>query len=51
MKQWDKNLRGAIALCFGSNILCFMDRVNISIAAPVMAQELGWDETRMGFVF
>lgn len=51
MSQWDKNLRGTIALCFGSNVLCFMDRVNISIAAPAMAQEFGWDETRMGFVF
>ena len=51
MSKWDKNLRGAIVLCFSSNILCFMDRVNISIAAPAMVQEFGWSETQMGFVF
>jgi ACS family sodium-dependent inorganic phosphate cotransporter len=30
--------------------LAYMDRWNLSIAAPLMMQEFGWDETTMGFV-
>jgi len=37
-------------MSFWSNILLFMDRVNITIAAPAIIQEFGWDETQMGFV-
>jgi len=40
-----------ILLCFFANILCFLDRVNISIAAPFIMQAYGWDEARMGIVF
>jgi len=40
-----------IALCFFSNTLCFLDRINISIAAPFIMAAYGWNETRMGLVF
>ncbi|MBC8392345.1 MAG: MFS transporter [Deltaproteobacteria bacterium] len=40
-----------IFLCFFSNVLCFLDRVNISIAAPLIMQHFGWNETQMGVVF
>ncbi|MGD8261326.1 MAG: MFS transporter [Desulfobacterales bacterium] len=40
-----------IILCFCANILCFLNRVNISIAAPFMMNYFGWDENQMGAVF
>jgi ACS family glucarate transporter-like MFS transporter len=40
-----------IILCFCSNVLCFLDRVNISIAAPFIMENFGWNETQMGIVF
>jgi MFS family permease len=46
-------LKSKIFLCFCANALCFLDRVNISIAAPFIMQQYGWDwdENRMGIVF
>ena len=29
----------------------FVDRVNISVAAPVMMSSLGWDKARFGVIF
>jgi len=50
-----RELRGKPAaillLCFGSSVLCVLDRINISLAAPMMIRDLGWDEARMGVVF
>jgi MFS transporter, ACS family, solute carrier family 17 (sodium-dependent inorganic phosphate cotransporter), other len=51
MKTRRSQLMPTIFLCFGANVLCFLDRVNISIAAPFIMQQYGWDETRMGIIF
>lgn len=40
-----------IFLCFTASIICFLDRVNISVAAPFMMKHFGWNETEMGFIF
>lgn len=40
-----------IVLMFLSVVILYMDRVNISVVAPVLMRELGWDEAMMGFVF
>lgn len=51
MKNLDKNLLKIIILCFCASILCFLDRVNISVAAPFIMLHYGWNETQMGIVF
>jgi len=51
LKGLDRKLLVPIALCFLASVLCFLDRVNISVAAPAMMQHFGWDESRMGLVF
>ncbi len=28
---------------FASNLICYMDRLNIAVAAPVIMEDLGWD--------
>jgi ACS family sodium-dependent inorganic phosphate cotransporter len=40
-----------VILMFLSVVILYMDRVNISVVAPVLMQELGWDRATMGFVF
>ena len=40
-----------IFLSFLAVFICYIDRVNISIAIIPMAKELGWDYERMGIVF
>ncbi|MBM4382611.1 MAG: ACS family MFS transporter [Deltaproteobacteria bacterium] len=39
-----------IALCFAAVFICYVDRVNISLAIGAMAQEFGWDKTTSGWV-
>ena len=39
-----------IALCFAATFLCYIDRVNISVAIIAMATEYGWDKTLQGSV-
>ena len=39
-----------IGLCFCSTFICYIDRVNISVAIIPMAQEFGWDQTTRGIV-
>ena len=51
MSSLTTELKSKIFLCFCANALCFLDRVNISIAAPFIMQQYGWDENRMGIVF
>ena len=51
MSSLTTELKSKICLCFCANALCFLDRVNISIAAPLIMQQYGWDENRMGIVF
>lgn len=39
-----------IFLCFLSTLICYVDRVNISVAIIPMAAEFGWDRTMQGIV-
>ncbi len=39
-----------VALCFLSTFICYIDRVNISVAIIPMAEEFGWDQTTRGIV-
>ncbi|MFQ5485273.1 MAG: MFS transporter [Desulfobacterales bacterium] len=43
--------RLTIFLCFCSNIICCLDRVNISIAAPFIMNAYNWNEAQIGFIF
>lgn len=40
-----------IGLLFCSTVINYIDRVNISVAAPVIMQETGWDKGQFGLVF
>ena len=39
-----------VGLCFLAVFVCYIDRVNISVAALAMRDEFGWSETTKGFV-
>ena len=39
-----------VALCFAAVFICYVDRVNISLAIGAMAKEFGWNKTTSGFV-
>jgi MFS transporter, ACS family, solute carrier family 17 (sodium-dependent inorganic phosphate cotransporter), other len=39
-----------LALCFLAAFVCYIDRVNISVAAIAMQEQLGWSETVKGLV-
>jgi MFS transporter, ACS family, solute carrier family 17 (sodium-dependent inorganic phosphate cotransporter), other len=39
-----------IALCFAAVFICYVDRVNISLAIVPMTREFGWSKTTSGFV-
>jgi MFS family permease len=39
-----------IALCFAAVFICYVDRVNISLAIGSMASDFGWNKTTSGFV-
>lgn len=39
-----------VALCFLASFICYIDRVNISVAIVAMQQEYDWSETIKGFV-
>lgn len=49
VQRWPQRLTVVTLLCF-SVIILYMDRVNISVVAPVLMQELGWDPAVMGTV-
>ncbi|MBI3302597.1 MAG: MFS transporter [Deltaproteobacteria bacterium] len=40
-----------VGMIFLLALINHIDRANISIAAPVMIRELGWDEARFGIIF
>ncbi len=40
-----------IGLLFCSTVVNYIDRVNISVAAPVIMKESGWDKAQFGLVF
>ena len=39
-----------VGLCFLGTFICYIDRVNISVAIIPMAEEFGWDRTLQGVV-
>ena len=39
-----------VSLCVLAVFVCYIDRVNISVAAIAMQEEFGWTETRKGWV-
>lgn len=39
-----------VFMCFLSVFICYIDRVNISVAIIPMAEDLGWDAQTQGFV-
>ena len=39
-----------VLLCFFSTFICYIDRVNISVAIIPMAEQFGWSDTERGFV-
>jgi ACS family sodium-dependent inorganic phosphate cotransporter len=39
-----------IALCFAASLICYIDRVNISVAAIAMKEAFGWNDTTKGLV-
>jgi ACS family sodium-dependent inorganic phosphate cotransporter len=39
-----------IALCACASLICYIDRVNISVAAIAMQEDYGWSETTKGLV-
>ena len=40
-----------IGLLFCGTVVNYIDRVNISVAAPVIMKEAGWDKSQFGLVF
>lgn len=42
---------GVVFGIFITTTVCFMDRVNISVAAPLIINEYGWDAQSLGYVF
>ena len=40
-----------IGLLFCSSVINYIDRVNISVAAPVIMAATGWDKDLFGWVF
>ena len=49
MGRWPRRY-SMVGLCFCAVFVCYIDRVNISVAAIAMQEELGWSETVKGFV-
>lgn len=39
-----------VLLCFFSTFICYIDRVNISVAIIPMAEQFGWSDTQRGVV-
>jgi ACS family sodium-dependent inorganic phosphate cotransporter len=39
-----------VLLCFFSTFICYIDRVNISVAIIPMAEQFGWTDTQRGLV-
>src|SRR5215510_4038701 len=48
-RAWPQRLN-VVVLLFLSVVVLYMDRVNISVVAPVLMKELGWDPAVMGMV-
>ena len=48
-KYWPRRFT-VVALSFAAVFICYMDRVNISVAIIPMAKELAWDPKTQGYV-
>lgn len=48
-KIWQKRYT-LVAMCFCAAFVCYIDRVNISVAAIAMKDAFGWSETEKGMV-
>ncbi len=48
-RRWPRRFN-IVGLCFCSTLICYLDRVNISVAIIPMAQELGWSLSTQGVV-
>ena len=48
-KGWPRRINMVI-LFFTSNLICYMDRINIAVTAPVIMSEFGWDEAALGII-
>ncbi len=48
-KAWPKRYT-LVGACFCAAFICYIDRVNISVAVIVMTEEFGWSETIKGLV-
>lgn len=46
---WPKRLN-MVVLFFTCNLICYMDRINIAVTAPVIMKELGWNEAALGII-
>ena len=49
LKTWPKRYT-LVSLCFCAAFICYIDRVNISVAAIPMKEAFGWSETVKGLV-
>jgi len=49
LKSWPKRYT-LVSLCFFAAFICYIDRVNISVAAIAMKETFGWSETVKGLV-
>jgi len=49
VNQWRERY-SLVFLCFCAVFVCYIDRVNISVAIIPMAQEYGWDEGMQGII-
>ena len=49
VRYWSRRYT-VVGLCFFAALICYVDRVNISVAIIPMAEEFGWDRTTQGVV-
>lgn len=49
LSHWPKR-HVLVGLCFFATFICYIDRVNISVAIIPMAEEFGWSATTKGYV-
>ena len=50
MNGWQTRY-SVVLMCFLATFICYIDRVNISVAIIPMAEDLGWDKITQGYVF
>jgi ACS family sodium-dependent inorganic phosphate cotransporter len=48
-KSWQRR-HSVVLLCFFATFICYIDRVNISVAIIPMAEQFGWSDTERGIV-